>query len=686
MKKIIYIAASLFLTITMQAQDRTQPKPGPAPTINIGKPSTFTLPNGLKVLVVENHKLPRVSFSLSMDNPPYSEGNKKGVSDLTSALIGNGTKKMPKDKFNEEIDFLGANISFYSEGANGSGLSKYAGRILELMADGSLNPIFTQEEFDKEKQKLVESLKADEKSVKAVAGRVENVLAYGKNHPSGEFLTEETINNVTLNDVVANYNNYFVPGKAYLVIVGDVKTKEVKKVVEKLFGGWKKALAPESTFTEPRNVQYSQINFIDMPNAVQSEISLVNTTNLKMTDKEYYATILANQILGGGGEGRLFLNLREKHGWTYGAYSSIGSGKFTRTFSAAASVRNAVTDSAVVEFMNELRKIRTEKVAEEELKNAKAKYIGNFVMQIQKPGTVARYALTTETQMLPADFYENYIKNINAVTPEDIVAAANKFFLAENLRIVVVGKAADVLPGLEKTGAKEKLPIFYFDKYGNPTEKPAVNKPLPAGVTAKSILDNYIKAIGGEKAVNAVKTISVTGTTSIPQAPSPISYNLKADKKGKKVEEFAMGAMSMMKEVVNEKEAYQTQQGQRMNIEGNKLIEAKADALPFIELSLAKATDLKVTGIEAVNGNDAFVITKGDTQMFYDTKTGLKVAQAKTQEANGQKMTLTTYYNEYKEVKGIKVPFNIIMNVGIELNIKVSDVKINEGVSDADFK
>jgi predicted Zn-dependent peptidase len=156
MKKVLYIAASLFLTITMQAQDRSQPKPGPAPTINIGKPSTFTLPNGLKVLVVENHKLPRVSFSLSMDNPPYTEGNKKGVADLTSSLIGNGTKKMPKDAFNEEVDFLGADISFYSEGANASGLSKYAGRILELMADGALNPIFSQVEFDKEKQKLIE--------------------------------------------------------------------------------------------------------------------------------------------------------------------------------------------------------------------------------------------------------------------------------------------------------------------------------------------------------------------------------------------------------------------------------------------------------------------------------------------------------------------------------------------------
>jgi len=180
MKKIIVVLSGLFLTLTMQAQDRTQPKPGPSPVININKPQSFTLPNGLQVLIVENHKLPRVSFNLSIDNTPYVEGNKKGVDDLTSSLIGNGSTTISKDAFNEEIDFLGANLNFYSSGASGSSLSKYSGRILELMAEGALNPNFTQEEFDKEKDKLLENLKTQEKSVAAVAGRVQNVLAFGK--------------------------------------------------------------------------------------------------------------------------------------------------------------------------------------------------------------------------------------------------------------------------------------------------------------------------------------------------------------------------------------------------------------------------------------------------------------------------------------------------------------------------
>ncbi|PHK22691.1 peptidase M16, partial [Nostoc linckia z15] len=573
MKKVIYILAGLFLSYTMQAQDRPMPKPGPSPTVNVGKPQTFQLKNGLKVLVVENSKLPRVSYSLTLDNAPYAEGQKKGVSDMLSAMIGNGTKKMNKDAFNEEIDYLGANINFGADGASASGLSKYSGRILELLADGALNPLFTQEEFDKEKAKIVEGLKADEKSVPSVASRVTDVLIFGKNHPSGEYLSEATLNNVTLTDVVDNYNTYFVPGNAYLVVVGDVKAKDVKKQVEKLFSNWKKAIAPNVSYSDPKDVQYSQINFVDMPNAVQSEISVVNVVNLKMTDKEYFAALLANQILGGGGEGRLFLNLREAHGWTYGAYSSIGSGKYVTAFRASTSVRNAVTDSAVVEIFNEMKKIRTDLVNETDLKNAKAKYIGNFVMNMEKPGTIARYALMTETQKLPADFYENYIKNINAVTAEDIKNAANKFFLANNARVVVVGKAADVLPGLERT----KIPMSYFDKYGNPTEKPAVNKAVPAGVTAKSVLDNYIKVIGGEKAVKAVKTIATKSTGTVQGTPIELTMKVSADKK-QFVEMKAMG-MSMMKQVVNEKGGYMMQQGQRMDITGKELTDMREGAV-----------------------------------------------------------------------------------------------------------
>lgn len=470
MKKTSLLFILIIVSAIMQAQVRKQPLPGKPPVVNIKKPHSFTLANGLKVMVVENHKLPKVTFNLTIDTPPFAEGNKKGVNELCSSLLGNGSTKISKDDFNEEVDFMGASMSFSSNSAYASALSKFAKRSLELLADGALYPNFTQEELDKEKAKLIEGLRSQEKSVSAIANRVVNSLAYGKNHPSGEFITEETIATITLEDVINNYTNHFVPQNAYLAIVGDIKYAEIKPYVEQLFGSWKKTTNNISSYPDPKNVANLQINFIDVPNAVQSEISVVNTYTLQMNNKDFFPTVIASYILGGGFNSYLNMNLREAHGWTYGASTNIGAGKYVTSIRSQSAVKSVVTDSAVVEFIKEIKKIRTEKVTTEELENAKAGYIGRFVMKAEKPESVARYALNTETENLPADFYENYIKTINAVTKEDVWAAANKYFLLDNSRIIIVGKGKEVIPGLMKLN----ITIFYFDKYGNPIEKPVL--------------------------------------------------------------------------------------------------------------------------------------------------------------------------------------------------------------------
>ena len=680
MKKTIFILSSLFLTVIMQAQDRPQPKPGPAPVINIGKPQTFELKNGLKVLVVENHKLPRVSYNLTLDNAPYAEGDKKGVADITSALIGSGTKKMSKDVFNEEIDFLGANIGFSANGAYASGLSKYSDRILELMADGALNSVFTQEELDKEKSKLIEGIKTQEKSVSAVAGRVEDVLFYGKTHPRGEYLTEESIKKVTLADAVQNYTTYFVPANAYLVVIGDVKFKDVKKAVEKQFGSWKKATAPAVSYSDPKDVQYSQINFVDMPNAVQSEISFVNVSNLKMTDKDYFATLLANQVIGGDFNSYLNMNLREAHGWTYGARSSIRGDKYVGKFNSSTQVRNAVTDSAVVEMFKELKKIRTERVSDEMLKNVKAGYVGNFVMQIQKPGTIARYALLAKTQGLPADFYENYIKNINAVTAEDIQRVANKYFLADNTRVMITGKGSEVLPGLEKLG----IPMFYFDKFGNQVEKPVAKKEVPAGVTVKTVFDSYIKAVGGEKNVKAAKSVFVTMTGKVQGID--VTMVRKSTSAGKKLDEVTGMGQTLSKEIFDGTKGYESAQGQKSDFDAAKIADAKFYASPFPELTLATKPGIVLSGIESIDGKEAYAIKDGKKTLYYEVASGLKIAQSETEEVQGQQMTQVVTFSDYKDVKGVKIANKTVLNVGIEIELNATSVKVNEGVTDADFK
>ncbi|MBT8295976.1 MAG: insulinase family protein, partial [Gramella sp.] len=506
---ILTLFIACFLTTASFAQvDRSkQPEPGPAPKINLGQPDEFTLSNGLKVLVVENHKLPRVSASLIIDNVPHAEA-KPATAGLVSSLMGTGTENMSKDEFNEEVDFLGANINFGSESAYASSLSKFFPRIMELMAEGALRPKFTQEEFESEKTKQIEGLKANEKNVGAIASRVSAALAYGKNHPYGEFATVENTEKVTLQDVEKFYNNYFKPANAYLVVIGDVKTSEVKKLAEKNFGSWAKGAPTTKELPKVTNASETQINLIDMPNAVQSELRLQNTIDLKMSDDDYFPVLVANQILGGSFGSYLNMNLREDKGYTYGARTSTGADKYASRFVASASVRNEVTDSAIVESLKEINRIKTELVEAETIENAKSKFAGDFVLRLESPSTLANYALNIKTNDLSDDFYENYLKRINEVTAEDIKRVANKYYQIDNMRIVVAGKASEIAENLEKVEFNGKtIPVKYYNKLGEEIEKP-VAKEIDPSVTAETVFSKYIDAIGGKEAVENVESMT----------------------------------------------------------------------------------------------------------------------------------------------------------------------------------
>jgi len=669
----------------MNAQvDRSiQPKPGAAPKINLKEPQTFSLKNGLQVLLVENHKLPRVSVSLRLDNEPFIEGDKAGAAGIAGSLLGSGSEKTSKTAFDEEVDFLGARVAFDEEGAYASSLTKYFPRIFELMADAAINPIFSQEEFDKIKNRFIDGIKTEDKSVSAIASRVRKALGYGKNHPFGEFTTENTLKNITLEDTKNYYNTYYKPNNAYLVIVGDITLKEAKKLVKKHFKKWKKGEIPVATFDKPTNPSKTEINFINMSNAVQSEVKVVSTTNLKMSDKDYHAVLLANQILGGDFNSYLNMNLREAHGYTYGARSGINDSKYSSMFRAGASVRNAVTDSAVIETIKEITRIRTEKVDEETLKNVKAGYVGKFVLALEKPQTIANYALNIKTKGLPSDFYKTYLQKINAVTVDDIQRVAQKYFNVDNARIIVVGKALDVLPNLEKLGYK----INYFDIEANPTKKPEMSKPIPDGVTIKTVIDNFVDAIGGKDKIATVTSIVKKSEASMQGRILNMEMKLKAPNSNSM--NLTMGGMSLNKTIFNGSKGYTVAQGQTIPLEGDDLEFAKKGSAPFEELALV--TTGRLVGIENVNGNDCYVVSTGKdgkTKMFFDVETGFKTKIVAVQEGpGGKEMTQIFEFSDYKEVNGIKFYHTMKMTMGpMNFEFKTKDIKFNEGVSDSDFE
>lgn len=678
--KIISLLAILTICFTLNAQvDRTKkPSPGPAPEVKFGKAEKFKLDNGLTVIMVENHKLPRASATLTIDNQPVFEGDKAGVSGMMGSLLGRGTPSITKDEFNERVDFLGANIGFGSSSAYAFSLKRYFEEVLGLMADGVKNSQFSQEEFDKEQKITLDGIKSNEKSVTSIARRVEDLLTYGANHPYGEFVSKETVNNITLADVKENYNTYYRPNNAYLIIQGDINPKEIKKLVKNLFSDWKASEIPTVDIPEPTNVTTTEINFVNMDNAVQSEIAIINNIELKLGDKDYYAVLLANSILGGGGTARLYSNLREDKGYTYGSYSNVRQSRNAATFRATASVRNVVTDSSVVEMMKEINTIRYDKITEAELKQAKAEYVGSFVINVQKPETIARYALNRELYNLPDDYYENYLKNINAVTIEDVQNAAIKYFKGDKARIVITGKGIDVLKNLEKTD----YVIKYFDQYGNPTDKPAMTLPIPEGMTAANVVDKYVDAIGGKDKVMAVKTVMMVSNATIQGTPLVMTSKSAAPNKTSMV--ISVMGNAMQKMVFDGNTGYQEVRGQKMDMKPEEIADAKKLVAPFADMAYKSG---KLDRIEPIDGENYYVIISGDTQIFYDVKTGLKAKEVKTVKTPNGDVQVPTTFNDYKAVNGIMFPHSVVMKSGpMDLSFEVKEIKINEGVIDADFK
>lgn len=678
--KILSIITIVIMSFAINAQiDRSKmPKPGPDPIVKLGKTVKFSLDNGIKVIMVENHKLPRVSVTLTIDNKPYYKGKIAGVSQIMGSLLGRGTKNITKDEFNEKVDFMGANINFFSSGGSARSLKKYFPEVLGLLADGAKNAIFSKEEFDKEVAIILESLKASEKDIPTIARRVENALVFGKNHPYGEFISKETIHNITLEDVKNNYDTYYRPNNGYLIIIGDINPTKTKKLVTDLFADWTKGNVPNIEFDKPKNVSATEINFVNMPNAKQSEVVVVNTVDLTLGDKDYYAALIANSILGGGGSGRLFNNLREDKGYTYGCYSSIRQSRNTGVFRAAASVRNMVTDSSIVEIQKEINKIRTLKISEKELKDTKEEYIGSFVMDIQKPTTAASYALNIELYNLPEDFYANYIKNINAVTIDDVQNTAIKYFKGDNARIIITGKGIDVLKNLEKTGYK----IRYFDKKGIPTEKPEMTLPIPDGMTAANVIDTYIEAIGGKEKIMNIQTIMMVANANIQGTPIVLTSKKAAPNKTSQV--ISVMGNTMSKTVFNGEYGYQEARGQKMDMEATQIEEAKNSIGPIDDIAYRNG---KLDRIEPVEDTNCYVVIYNEIEIFYNIQTGLKMKEIKTTKGPNGDIEFPTSFSEYKTVSGIKFPFKIAQKMGpMDLEFEVQEIKVNTEVTEEDFK
>jgi len=672
MKKILSIIALVFIVGNTFAQiDRSSvPKPGPAPEIKIGSAKSFQLKNGLRVFVVENPKLPRVSFSLRLDIDPIQEKEKAGYVAIAGQLLRNGTETKSKAQLDEEIDFIGAFVNTSANGIFASSLSKHKDKVLGLMTDILYNPAFDQDEFDKLKKQTISGLAVSKENANAIAGNVSNVLNYGADHPYGEITTEKTVENITLEDAKGYYEQYFNPNIAYLAIVGDIKYSEAKKFVKKYFSKWEKGDIKQPQFNTPSAPEKSYIALVDRPNSVQSIINITYPLNLKTGTADVAKARVLNQVLGAGPSARLFQNLRQDKGYTYGASSALSDDEFVGDFVAFASVRNEVTDSSVFEFL---------------LKDAKASIIGNFSRSLEQAQTIAGLAISKARLNLPADYYKNYLKAVEAVTVSDVREAAKKYIRPDNANIVVVGKGSEIAGKLKKFGE-----VKYFDNYGVNYEPPTAK--VPDGWTAQNVFDNYFKAIGGREKIAALKSFQQEMTASV-QGQSLNIVHMKKNP-GKLAISIAVAGNTMMEQKANGEAFSIKQLGNPLPIDEGTKFALKVEANIIPELGYKNlGVKTKLAGIESVEGNSAYLVEleyPGGTKvnLYYDTNTGLKLRELSKVASPQGEVSLIRDFEDYKAVDGIMFPHTIRtpLGPGLVVPAKVNSIKLNEELSDNQFE
>ncbi len=685
MKRIYIILIIAAFGFNSFAQlDRTKvPAPGPAPEIKIGTPEMFELKNGLKVLVVENHKLPRVAFNLVLNFEAIKEGDKAGYASLAGDMLRSGTTTRPKDQLDEEIDFIGATLATSASGIYAASLTKHQDVLLQLMTDVLYNPSFPLEELDKLKKQTLSALAAEKDEPGSIATNVRSVMLYGKDHPYGELTTEETVNKITIDDCKNFYNQYYTPQIAYLAIVGDINVKDAKKLVKKYFGQWESKPIQLPQFAATAAPEKTFVALVDRGNSVQSEIRVAWPINLKKGDPDVIKANLMNVILGSGFSSRLNQNLREKHAYTYGAGSSIASDMIVGNFNASTSVRNEVTDSAIYEIMYELKRIINETAGENELASAKAFVTGNFSRSLENPQTIANFALNVKRYGLPADYYTNYLKNVDAVTLDDIKAMAAKYIKPENANIIVVGKGAEVAEKLAAFGE-----VKYYDIYGN--NYVPVKSEIPAGVTAATVLDKFLEAVGGKEKAMTLTDLRMAITTEVQGMSLEIAVLSKAPNKSKTV--VTMGGQTVMNSVFDGVNASMSQMGQTVPVGEEQKADMAFDAAIISELLIAElGLETQLTGIETIGGKKAYAveITKpsgSKTTFYYDIESGLKVRTSTVAEGPQGAMLQNTDLSDYRDVEGVKFPFVMILPMGpMNMTGSVQKIELNTGISDSEF-
>ncbi len=676
----LFLAATFFFLSVpaLQAQEdfrKNAPTPGPAPRIELGKASAFTLENGLRVFVAENHKLPRVAFQLFVDVPPFLEHEFAGAAELAGDLLSKGTTSRTKMQIDEQVDFIGASLNSSASGLRGSCLTRHKDKLLDIMSDVLLNPAFPEAEFEKIRKQTLSALTQSRDDASTIASNVAGVLRNGKDHPYGEVVTEASVENLTLDHCRSFYSRCFKPNISYLIVTGDITEAETRELAERYFGSWQPGTVEKSDFPVPQPPDRTRVSFVDKAGAVQSVISITYPLDVKPGSADAIRSSVLNTLLGGYFGSRLMTNLREDKAYTYGARSSLNTDPVIGYFTAGASVRNEVTDSAIVQFLLEMDALRTKDIPAAELDMVKRVMTGNFARSLEQPETIARFALNTARFNLPADYYANYLETLNQVDAAELSALARRFLLTDRAHILVVGNKDAVADKLAVFSADSS--VHFLDVYGNPIAD--ANLVVPDGMVAETVLQDYLSALGEQAVLDKLQRLKIDMSASVQGMTMEMTLFKQAPYQMAVVNSM-MGNV-MQKSIYNNGKGTHFQMGQPQPMSEEELADMKFESYLIPEMGLLKEkVPVELKGMEVINGKPAYKIAvsfpSGSGKLLYfDAATSLKVREV---EQRGE-TSVVNDYSDYRPFGDILFPVSVSITgvAPFPISMSATQVEIN---------
>jgi len=467
------------------------PTPLPPRPIHIPRASESTLSNGLSVVIVEDSRLPLVSYRLAFRaGDAHDPPELPGLTDLLTGLLTEGTESLTSRQIADEVGRMGATLS---SGANSdyttvgaSSLATFSDKILDLVADVTRNPSFPENEVELIKQNTKESLRQQRAQPSFLATEMVSRIVFGEHPYSVIAPTLESLDAITRERIVQFHRSKFLPNNAVFVIAGDVRSDALLKRIESLFGDWQPGELPKDEFPGPPARASRSAYLVDRPGSAQSNIVIANT-GITRTSPDYFPMLLMHTVLGANASSRLFMNLREDKGYTYGAYSSLDARRTAGTFRASAEVRTPVTGDSLKEFFHELDRIRNEPVSEKEVMDAKSYLTGVFPLRLETQEGLIDQLVQIKMFDLPDDYLETYRQHIHAVTIQEIQAVAGKYVRPDQAAIVIVGDGAEVLEQVKPyTDA-----IELYNTAGKRKERPAANSDSKSETDAAIIVGDW---------------------------------------------------------------------------------------------------------------------------------------------------------------------------------------------------